>query len=290
MTPDEYCEQSAARSHSSFYYTFRLLGAEPRRAITALYAFCREVDDVVDQCREPDIARSKLHWWRQELDNLYQGKPTHPVTRALLPFIERYNLPKAYLEELIDGMEMDLDDTRYHNFQELSLYCYRVAGVVGLLVAEVLGYDNRQTRKYAHKLGIAFQLTNILRDIREDAQRGRIYLPQDEMERFGVQADDLQQGQPSPELRALLAFQAQRAQDYFHQAMELLPEEDRYRQLGGLMMAAIYHKLLDTIIARDYPVLNERVSLPLWQKVWLAWQTARREKRRQRRFLAQGTP
>src|SRR5512139_4331482 len=201
MTPDEHCQQLAEKSGSSFYYSFLFLPAEQRRAITALYAFCREVDDVVDECSDSAVARTKLAWWRSEVARLYAGEPQHPVTQALQAPISRYNLAQEHLLEIIDGMEMDLDQTHYASFKDLSLYCYRVASVVGLLSAEIFGYEDRQTLKYAHDLGMAFQLTNILRDVKEDVARGRIYLPADEMARFGVSLDYLCAGHMSDGMR-----------------------------------------------------------------------------------------
>ncbi|HEX9179817.1 MAG TPA: presqualene diphosphate synthase HpnD, partial [Burkholderiales bacterium] len=186
MSPDQYCQEKAAQSGSSFYYSFLFLPPEKRRAITALYAFCREVDDVVDECSDPILARTKLAWWRQELTGAFAGNPQHPVTRALAPAVERFGLPLEQFQEIIDGMEMDLDQDRYADFRSLALYCHRVAGVVGLLSAEIFGYQDRATLKYAHELGLAFQLTNIVRDVGEDARRGRIYLPMDELAQFGV--------------------------------------------------------------------------------------------------------
>ena len=181
MTPDEYCQDKAAASGSSFYYSFLFLPPERRRAITALYAFCREIDDVVDECHDAQIAATKLAWWREELARVYAGNPQHPIGQALRPATERFNLPHELLSEIIDGMEMDLTQSRYLDFTALSLYCYRVASVVGLLAAEIFGYQDRHTQKYAHDLGMAFQLTNIIRDVGEDARRGRVYLPLDEM-------------------------------------------------------------------------------------------------------------
>ena len=156
MTPEEYCQQKAASSGSSFYYSFMFLPPNRRRAITALYAFCREVDDVVDECQDLQIASTKLAWWRQEVAKLYAGKPEHPVTQALVPVIAEFSVPQEQLLEIIDGMEMDLQQSRYLDFKALSLYCYRVASVVGLLAAEIFGYQDRKTLKYAHDLGMAF--------------------------------------------------------------------------------------------------------------------------------------
>jgi len=273
MTPDEYCQQKAAQSGSSFYYSFLFLPLNRRRAITALYAFCREVDDVVDECQDPQIAATKLAWWRHELAKLYAGEPEHPVTRALLPVLAEFNLPQEQLLEIIDGMAMDLQQTRYLDFKALSLYCYRVAGVVGLLAAEIFGYQERRTQKYAHDLGMAFQLTNIIRDIGEDARRGRVYLPVDELKRFDVSVADILNARYSDNFRRLMEFQIERAEHYYEQAMSALPAADRKAQRPGLVMAAIYRTLLDEIKRDGCQVLTQRTSLTPIRKLWIAWRT-----------------
>lgn len=277
MTPEQYCQNKAANSGSSFYYSFLFLPPEKRRAITALYAFCREVDDVVDECHDPGVARVKLAWWREEIERMFAGEPQHPVGQALAPAVREFSLAQEYFQEIIDGMEMDLEPVRYASFKDLALYCYRVASAVGLLSAEIFGYQDRHTLKYAHDLGIAFQLTNILRDVGEDARRGRIYLPEDEMAAHGVTVDDLRKGELTAPLRALLAFQAQRARQYYQKAFAKLPEQDRFAQRSGLIMAAVYLTLLDRIESEGYPVLTRRVRLSPWRKLWIAWRTARRE-------------
>lgn len=276
MSPDEYCQDKTARSGSSFYYSFLFLPPERRQAITALYAFCREVDDAVDDCREAHVARAKLQWWREETARMFAGDPQHPVTKALSGPIRRYNLPEEYFREIIDGMEMDLDRPFYPSFKDLALYCYRAAGVVGLLSAEIFGYEDRRTLKYAQTLGTAFQLTNIIRDVREDARRGRIYIPQDELMQFGVKPEDLLQPVTTERVRALLEFQAERARSYYKQALDLLPERDRQRQRCGLVMAAIYQATLDEIARNGYRVLEQSLSLTPLRKLWIAWKTVRR--------------
>ncbi len=273
MTPDEYCQQKAARSGSSSYYSFLFLPANQRRAITALYAFCREVDDVVDECQEPQVAATKLAWWRQELARVYGGQPQHPVAQALQAASSEFNLPEEQLQEIIDGMEMDLQQSRYLDFKALSLYCYRVAGVVGLLAAEIFGYQDRRTQKYAHDLGLAFQLTNIIRDVGEDARRGRIYLPIDELQRFEVKAADLLNARHSDNFRRLMDFQIERAGSYYTQAIDQLPAVDRRAQRPGLVMAAIYRTLLDEIERDGCQVLTQRTSLTPIRKLWIAWRT-----------------
>ena len=273
MTPDQYCQEKLAASGSSFAYSFRFLDGKRRQAMTALYAYCREVDDVVDECSEPALAAIKLAWWRNELGQLYAGRPSHPVTRSLATAVERYGLPQELLQEIIDGMAMDLNQSRYADFKALHLYCYRVASVVGLLAAEIFGYQDRQTLKYAHDLGLAFQLTNIIRDVGEDARRGRIYLPQDELQRFGVAERDILNAQSSEAFQALMAFQVERALTYYDKAYAELPVGDRRRQRTGLIMAAIYRQLLAEIVADGCRVLTHRVSLPPLRKLAIALAT-----------------
>jgi len=273
MDVHQYCQDKAAASGSSFYYSFRFLPLERRRAITAFYAFCREIDDVADECREPAVAQAKLDWWRAEVERLYAGQPGHPVTQALQPAVAAYDLPKEALLEIIDGMEMDLYQQRYPDFRALRLYCHRVAGVVGEVAAQIFGYQERATQKYAALLGLAFQLTNIIRDVGEDARRGRIYLPQDELARFGVAESEILQGRETDAFRQLMEFQYQRAQDYYRQALATLPAADRKPQRPGLIMAAIYRTLLDEIRRAGFPVLRCRVALTPLRKLWIAWRT-----------------
>lgn len=285
MSPNQYCQDKAATSGSSFYYSFLFLPPAQRRAIVALYAFCREVDDVVDGCRDIDIARRKLDWWREEIEACFRGQSSHPVTQALQAVLSEYNLPAEYFQEVIDGMSMDLDQRRYASFSELALYCHRVAGVVGLLSAEIFGYRRRETLKYAEALGTAFQLTNIIRDVREDMDRGRIYLPQNELYEYGINPNELLDARNSDKLRELLEFQAGRARDYYHRALFILPEQDRYTQRSGLIMAAIYQTLLSEIEADGFRVAHHRIGLTPLRKFWIAWTTDRRERRHHRRHL-----
>ena len=273
MNPHDYCQDKAARSGSSFYYSFMFLPADRRQAITALYAFCREVDDVVDECHDLSLAQTKLEWWRQEVGRVYNGTPTHPVGLALKDVIKGFRLPQEQLLEIIDDMAMDLSQTRYLDFKGLQLYCYRVASVVGLLAAEIFGYQDRQTLKYAHDLGLAFQLTNIIRDVGEDARRGRIYLPIEDLQRFNVPAKDLLEARYSEQFRELMAFQAERAEKFYDQAFAQLPAIDRKAQRPGLVMAAIYRTLLREIARDGFMVLDRRTSLTPLRKVWLAGTT-----------------
>jgi len=270
MSPDQYCQDKAAASGSSFYYSFMFLPRDKRRAITALYAFCREVDDVVDECADADVARTTLNWWRNEVAAIYDGVPQHPVGQALKPLVQQFGLPQEHLQEIIDGMEMDLAQHTYADFKSLQLYCYRVASVVGLLAAEIFGYTDRRTLKYAHDLGLAFQLTNIIRDVGEDARRGRIYLPLDELAQFGVHTRDILDAKETEGFRKLMAFQVERAQHFYGQALAQLPQADRKSQRTGLIMAAIYRATLEEVVASGCHVLRERVSLGGGYKLWLA--------------------
>ena len=273
MTPDDYCQQKAAASGSSFYYSFLFLPQERRRAITALYAFCREVDDDVDEIEDTSVARTKLAWWRTEVANLFAGHPQHPVTRALQPFIAPYQLDAARMNEIIDGMEMDLVQHRYADFESLKRYCHRVAGVVGQLSASIFGYRNPATLEYAEALGIAFQLTNIIRDVGEDARRNRVYLPADELARFALDAEDILARRDSPAFRSLMEFQGERALSYFDLAFSKLAAEDRDSQRAGLIMAAIYRALLEEIRRDRFAVLEQRIALTPLRKLWIAWTT-----------------
>ena len=274
MTPQQYCQEKAAASGSSFYYSFKFLPRAKREAITALYAFCREVDDIADECTDLNIARTKLAWWRSEINGLYQGNPQHPVSKALVEPIKSYMLNEAHFLEIIDGMEMDCDQNRYADFKELQLYCYRVASVVGLLSANIFGYSNSNTLKYAHDLGMAFQLTNIIRDVGEDARRDRIYLPVDELASFGVSEIDILHGHETEAVKKLLDFQIERAESFYNKALLALPPEDKKQQVTGLMMAAIYRTLLKEIKADGAEkVLNSKTSLGGLRKLWLAFST-----------------
>lgn len=277
MDAHQYCQQRAAASGSSFYYSFVFLPQDMRRAITAFYALCRELDDVVDECHERQIAEAKLDWWRDEIAHFAAGAPEHPATRALFDTPQGRAIPAALLYEIVDGMAMDLDHARYPDFKSLHLYCYRVAGVVGEVAAAIFAgsrdEDDRALRRYAHELGLAFQLTNIIRDVGEDARRGRIYLPQDEMTRFGVRESDLLNAHDTPEFQALMQFQYERAVAHYKSALTALPERARRDQRPGLVMAAIYRTLLDEIRNAGFPVLRARVALTPLRKLWLASKT-----------------
>lgn len=273
MTPDEYCQQRAAASGSSFYYSFLFLPPPRRRAITALYAFCREVDDVVDEVSDPGVARTKLAWWTEETGRIFRGAPQHPVGQALAAPAREFELPQELLLEVIEGMRMDLDYNRYPDYPTLEVYCHRVAGVVGLLSARIFGFTDARTLDYARTLGIAFQLTNIIRDVGEDVRRNRIYLPLDELAQCGLSTDDLILLREDERFERLMHLQIARAQSTYERALALLPAADRKAQRPGLMMAAIYRALLDEIERSHARVLSQRISLTPMRKLWLAWKT-----------------
>ena len=273
MSPEQYCQQKAAASGSSFYYAFLFLPPERRRAITALYAFCREVDDVVDEATDLQLAQARLAWWRTEIGRMFAGDPQHPVSRALAPALTPFGIDAARLNEIIDGVEMDLTQSRYLDFTGLERYCYRVASVVGMLAAGIFGYRDARTLDYARDLGIAFQLTNIIRDVGEDARRNRIYLPMEDLKAYGVTAADIAGARRSEGFVDLMRFQARRAEKFYDRALAALPVADRRAQRPGLIMAAIYRALLAEIERDGFRVLSARVSLTPLRKLWLAWKT-----------------
>jgi phytoene synthase len=271
MTPEQYVQEKAAASGSSFYYAFLFLPRPRREAITAFYAFCREVDDVVDEVSDPGVAQTKLAWWQTEVARSFAGQPQHPAMRALMPSVAAFGIEERQLQAVIEGCQMDLVQTRYLDFPALERYCHLVAGVVGEVAARIFGQARPETTQYAHKLGLAFQLTNIIRDVGEDALRGRIYLPVSELQQFDVKAHEITRRQYSDRFVALMRFQAERAHRLYDEALALLPAEDRRSQKPGLMMASIYRTLLREIESDGFQVLQQRVSLTPLRKFWLAW-------------------
>jgi phytoene synthase len=270
-TPEQYVQDKAAASGSSFYYAFLFLPKPRRAAITAFYAFCREVDDVVDEVADPGVAQTKLAWWQAEVQRAWAGQATHPVLQALMPHVADYGIEARHLQAVIEGCQMDLQQTRYLDFPGLQQYCHLVAGIVGEVAARIFGQTEEATTRYAHTLGLAFQLTNIIRDVGEDALRGRIYLPVNELQQFEVKAHELLNRQYSERFTALMRFQAERAHRLYDEALALLPEADRRTQKPGLMMASIYRTLLREIERDNFQVLHQRVSLTPLRKLWLAW-------------------
>ncbi|WP_036594426.1 presqualene diphosphate synthase HpnD [Ottowia thiooxydans] len=270
-TPQDYVQQKAAASGSSFYYAFLFLPAPRRAAITAFYAFCREVDDVVDEVSDPGVAATKLAWWQSEVGRAYSGQPTHPAMQALMPHTAEYGIEARHLLAVIEGCQMDLTQSRYLDFAALQRYCHLVAGVVGEVSAKIFGQSVPQTTEYAHTLGLAFQLTNIIRDVGEDARRDRIYLPVSELQQFDVKAHEVVKGEYSDRFVKLMKFQTERAHALYDKALALLPAQDRHSQKPGLMMASIYRTLLREIEADDFKVLHQRIALTPLRKLWLAW-------------------
>ncbi len=271
MTPEQYVQQKAVASGSSFYYAFLFLPAPRRAAITAFYAFCREVDDVVDEMVDAGVAATKLAWWKGEVAQAFAGQPSHPVLKALLPHTQAYGIEARHLQAVIDGCQMDLEQTRYLDYPNLQRYCHLVAGVVGEVAARIFGQTEAATTAYAHTLGQALQLTNIIRDVGEDALRGRIYLPVSELQQFDVKAHEILKRTYSERFTALMQFQARRAHGLYDQALALLPAADRRAQKPGLMMASIYRTLLREIEADQFQVLHLRTKLTPVRKLWLAW-------------------
>ena len=277
MTPEQYVQDKAAKSGSSFYYAFRFLPAPKRAAITAFYAFCREVDDVVDEVHDPGVAATKLAWWRKEVAMAFSGQPSHPAMHALMPHTAAYSIEAMHLLAVIDGCEMDLQQSRYLDFAGLARYCHLVAGVVGEVAANIFGRTQAATIAYAHQLGLAMQLTNIIRDVGDDARRGRIYVPANELKLFDVKANELLlRTAPwgySERFTQLMRFQAARAHRTYDEAIALLPAADRRMQRPGLAMAQIYRTLLREIEADQFQVLHQRVALTPLRKVWIAMHT-----------------
>ena len=277
MTPEQYCQDKTAKSGSSFYYSFLFLPKTKRLAITALYAFCREVDDIADAEMDNNIKRIKLEWWRSEIESVFDGTANHPVSHALLPAIKNFNLEKEYFLEIINGMEMDLEKVRFANFEELSLYCYRVAGVVGLLSATIFGYRDPQTLEYATKLGLALQLTNIIRDVYEDSLRDRLYLPLDELKEFGVTQSQIFNRENTESFHKFISFQAERAHKCYREAFAALPVQDRYKQKTGTIMAAIYENTLNEMESDQLQVLKHKIIIPPLRKIIIALKTLFKE-------------
>jgi phytoene synthase len=277
VSPQQYVQDKAASSGSSFYYAFLFLPPPRRAAITAFYAFCREVDDVVDETSDSGVAAAKLAWWRQEVQAAFAGRPSHPVMKALMPLTVPFDIRPAHLLAVIEGCQIDLQQTRFLDYAALQHYCHLVAGVVGEVACTIFGRSEPATVQYAHKLGLAMQLTNIIRDVGDDARRGRIYLPMAELQRFDVKAQEiLKRDAPwgySERFDALMRFQAERAHALYVEALALLPEADRRAQRPGLMMANIYRTLLREIEADGFRVLHQRTSLTPLRKLWIAWRT-----------------
>ena len=258
------------KSRSSFSYSFRFLPRPKREAIYAVYAFCRVVDDIADDPGDVTEKAERLKGWREEIDRCYAGQPTHPITTQLRDCLNRYPIPKAYFEELVAGVEMDLTISRYATFADLYTYCYRVASVVGLICIEIFGYSQESTKDYAVNLGLALQLTNILRDVKPDGRRDRIYLPQEDLQRFGYREEDLLSCRYTPAFFSLMRFEADRAREYFRRAADSLTPEDRKNMVAAEIMGRIYRETLETILRKDYLVFDGRAALSSPRKLQIA--------------------
>ncbi len=278
MSAGQLVSRLTRKSRSNFYYAFLLLPRPQREAMYAVYAFCRIVDDVVDMGGDPEVQRKELAHWRREVARCYEGTPEEPVTQRLAHAVRAYPIPRVALEEIINGVEMDLDRSSYETFDELYPYCYRVAGAVGLCCIEIFGYSDPRARDYAVNLGAALQLTNILRDLQADARQGRIYVPGEDLRRFGVSPEDLRLGRYTTQFVELMEFEALRARSFYRRAWETLPEADARRLFAAEIMGHTYFALLRAIEARRYRVFDGRITVPVATKLAIAlrcWAGAR---------------
>jgi len=267
----EHCEMLTRRASSNFYWGFRLLPHDRRRALCAVYAFCRAADDLADEPARDADPRRLLARWREELERAYGGRPVHPVGVALADTVARFAIPREHFDAVIAGVEMDLDRDRYETWEgDLEQYCYRVAGAVGLVCIEIFGYRDPSARQYAVELGLAFQLTNILRDVADDAQRGRIYLPRADLKRFGCREEDVLVGHCTEAFRQVMAFECARAGEHYGRARFLLAEDDRQSLAPAEAMRLIYEQLLRRIMLRHYDVFGPKIRLTRPEKAGLA--------------------
>jgi len=279
MTPQDYCQKRARDSGSSFYYAFNFLPEKKRRGMMALYAFCREVDDVADEIDNPNEASQHMQQWRDEISTVFHDKPSHAVGKELQWACQHFAWDEELFYEVIDGMLTDISHKPFIKNSDLSLYCYRVAGVVGLLSIEVFGYQQRTSRHFATTLGEALQLTNILRDISEDIQRERIYLPQQIRAQFGVNDQDLHAGNITANVQSLLQHYADKIENLYQHALEFLPMEDRITLRPSIIMGAIYYAQFKKIKALHFDVWKHSARISTWQKIQLAWRVWRYEKK-----------
>jgi len=281
----QYCEDKARGSGSSFFYAFLFLPEEQRRAMMALYAFCREVDDIADEVSDQDVAMQKLHFWNEEMDRTFAGKPRHPIGKELDWARQHFHLTEELFLEMLDGMRMDVARQPMLKPADLALYCYRVAGVVGLLTIEIFGHRSRQAPDFATTLGEALQFTNILRDLKEDAQRGRIYIPQQDRIRFGVADQDFMDGNMTTGMQSLIAHYVDKTGALYARAIELLPDEDRISLRPSLLMGAIYYSHFKRIRGNPHALWDHPPRLLPVHKIWIAWRMWRYEKKAVRKGL-----
>ncbi len=285
MTPQQYCEVKTRGSGSSFFYAFLFLEEKQRRAMMALYAFCREVDDIADEVKDQAVAMQKIAFWREELERAFQGKPQHPVGIELKWASEYYALDEELFVEILDGMLMDISGKPILKASDLSLYCYRVAGVVGLLSIEIFGYRDRKSRDFATSLGEALQLTNILRDVKADIGIGRIYLPQEDRIRFRVADQDFRDGNMSSGMQSLLNHYGEKAESAYRKALDTLPTEDRTSLRPSILMAAIYYAQFRRLKAHGYDCWRHPAHISPLRKIWIAWRAWRYEKKAEKQLL-----
>ncbi|MFQ5356120.1 MAG: presqualene diphosphate synthase HpnD [Mariprofundaceae bacterium] len=279
MNPARYCEEKARGSGSSFFYAFLFLQEEQRRAMIALYAFCREVDDIADEISDAQVAASKLVYWRNEIDRVYEGSPTHPIGKELNRAIQHFGLGQKHFHEVMDGIGTDIAGTPYLKKSDLSQYCYRVAGAVGLLSIKIFGHSSPTACDFAIALGEALQLTNILRDLKEDADRNRIYIPREDRLKFGVRDEDFMRGNMTNGMKSLLVHYGDKADVCYRKAVNLLPACDRTPLRPSLIMGSIYYAHLQRLKATDFDVWQQPVRLLPVRKIWIAWKAWHREKR-----------
>jgi 15-cis-phytoene synthase len=270
MNPTRFVSRLTRKSRSNFFYAFLCLPRPQREALYAVYAFCRIVDDAVDVGQDQPAKRKELDRWRGEIAQVFDGSPTHPAAQRLQAAVKLFPIPREALNEIIAGVEMDLDRSTYKTFDDLYPYCYRVASAVGLCCIEIFGYSDVRAREYAVNLGVALQLTNIMRDVQPDALAGRVYLPQDDLDRFGVAAGDLAAGRYTPDFLRLMQHQAARARDYYERAWTALPRSDEHRLFAAEIMGRTYFALLETIERRRFQVFGGRVSVPTPRKLGIA--------------------
>ena len=273
MTPEGYCQNRAAPSGSSFYYSTLFLPAEKRRALTTLFAFCGEIEEGAEECSEPALAQIKLNWWRQELVNAFNGRPQHPVSQALLPVAAQFDLPQELLLQFIDGVEGGLLKNRHADFNSLQDYCSRTSGHAEQLAARILGLSDPNALQHAKELGMAFGLTNVILNVRRDANRNRIRLPQDELGQFAVTEADILNLRETENFKKLIKFTIDKAENCYNRAISEFSEAERRAERARMAMAAIYRSQLREIREDGCRILRRRIELTPVRKLWLAWTT-----------------
>lgn len=279
INPNSYCEKKLIESGSNFSFAFKMLNPAQQQALTAVYAFCREVDDTVDEASDSSLASKKITWWCSEIDRVYQNKAQHPIGIALEESVQNFNLEKKYFDQMLHGMKMDLMYFGYETFEDLIVYCHCVASTAGLLAAGIFGFTDKGTLEYAKTLGLALQWINMIRDLGEDADRGRVYFPEVELKKFYLTPEKIIQKKDSENLRSFLLFQAERARNFYKKAISFLPICDRYKQRPGIIMAEIYFSLLNEIQKQDFAIFENSITLPAMKKIFIVSKTMIRERK-----------